>query len=856
MSLENLIGQVSVAAAQANLRILEQENISERAGGFAAVPADLDKRVYQAVTKLYPFGLYEHQARAIQSILDEEDVCLATPTASGKSLVFMTAAADSVLTTRTGTILALYPAKALIQDQIAKWKKMVNPLGINVGFIDGGVPTINRLNILRNNRIILMTPDVLQAWLMGNLKKREVEDFMKNLQHLILDEAHIYSGVFGSNMAYLLRRVQAVSGLSRIISSTATIGEPEKFIERLTGRRARVFTEDDDTSPTPPKAVILAAPTASEDFKQMVSFIVELSKKNIGKFIAFGDSRRLVEMFVAAVKRQQNGQAEAVEEAESPDDFDESEIEELQHASILPYRAGYEEEDRRQIQIALEQGELNGVVATSGLELGIDIGEISTVVMLGTPPSVQAFRQRFGRVGRRNVGVCVMIDTKGIVTSLNGGLKEYLARTPEKGWLYLDNRYIQYTNALCAAAEIASAPSFQSDPYKTLPMNFIKLVNNELEPTENLPQDFFNLKQRAQGGAHYEFPVRNGIEKSFAVRSRQGGNIYPLGNLSHSQVLREGYPGAIYYYMAKPFRAYEFNFRQGEINVRREHYYTTKPIAQNMVFPKFPNGILSLLKSKVGFVAEVELQVSERVLGFTETRGSSKSTHLYQQGSGFSERPLVRMFETTGICWCLPDTPLMTDAIALAIVEAFCLNYGIHSRDIGVGTFHTNVSPFGGNNCKGICIYDATHGSLRLTQQLAENFGEIVEETIKFISAQDDFDQNLALNLAFLKECFSDMTTATFEPPTQTIKPPAETQDWVEVFAKGERVLYKNVNGDLKDTFIQGYRYTPVGLMYVIGGGEKGESIATRAAEIFALDEQTKSAQYNLYTGDIRQIQK
>ena len=145
----------------------------------------------------------------------------------------------------------------------------------------------------------------------------------------------------------------------------------------------------------------------------------------------------------------------------------------------MPYRAGYEEEDRRQIQTALEKGELRGVVATSGLELGIDIGEISTVVLLGTPPSTQAFRQRFGRVGRRNPGVCVMVDTKGIVSSLNGGLEEYLAKTPEKGWLYLDNRYIQYTNALCATAEIASA-RFPDGSFATLPPNFIKLVKNEL----------------------------------------------------------------------------------------------------------------------------------------------------------------------------------------------------------------------------------------------------------------------------------------------------------------------------------------------------------------------------------------
>ena len=170
-------------------------------------------------------------------------------------------------------------------------------------------------------------------------------------------------------------------------------------------------------------------------------------------------------------------------------------------------------------------------------------------------------------------------------------------------------------------------------------------------------------------------------------------NIYALGSLSHSQALREGYPGAIYYYLARPHRVYEFNFRAGEINVRREAYYTTKPLAQNMVFPKLPHGGIKLWKSAHGFLMEAELQVSERVAGFVETRGGTKQQHLYQPGSEYSEKPLMRMFETTGVCWFLPSSQLITEAVALQILEAFCLKYGIQSRDIGIGTFHCNNSP-------------------------------------------------------------------------------------------------------------------------------------------------------------------
>lgn len=735
MNLTALLESITAAARHADLRIVEQKTFELRAGDFASVPVELDSRVYNALTRTYPNGIYRHQAQAIQAIVDGEDVCLATPTASGKSLVFMSATADLLLTSPNAVALALYPAKALIQDQFAKWKKMFDPLGLSAGFIDGSVAADQRYRILQNNRIVLMTPDVLQAWLMGNLRKREIAEFVRRLNYLILDEAHVYSGVFGSNMAYLLRRLCAVSGLQRIVSSTATIGEPADFIERLTGRKARIFTEADDSSPTPPKAILQVAPTG-KDFEQLVEFVVELSKRETGTFLAFGDSRRLVETFVAAAKRLKTGKKAEVQPAPNSSDDETSDFEELQQAHILPYRAGYEEEDRRRIQAELERGVLRGVVATSSLELGIDIGDINTVVMLGTPPSVQAFRQRFGRVGRTAPGVCVLVDSKGAITEASGGLEAYLERTPEKGWLYLDNRFIQYSNALCAAVEAASAPDFQPVPFKTLPANFLKLVTNELDPKENLPQDFFNLKQRAQNGAHYEFPVRSGIEKSFGVRRRQGPNVYGLGTLTHSQALREGYPGAVYYYMARPYRVYEFNFRQGEINVRGEHYYNTKAIAQNMVFPKLPGGGLSLLKSENGFLCEAELQVSERVTGFIEKRGGNKTTHLYQPGSEFYERPLTRMFETTGVCWCAGDARLASEAVAAAIVEAFCLDYGIHSRDIGIGTFHSNVSPVAAKSagCKGICIYDATHGSLRLTQQLAENFGEIVGKAFDLLT--------------------------------------------------------------------------------------------------------------------------
>ncbi len=847
MKIEDLTQQVSAAATQAGIEFTNFVELPERSGTFSPVPADLNTELYRLLANSYPNGLYKHQSAAIQSFFEGNDVCLATPTASGQSLVFMASAADLVLSGNTETILALYPIKALIQDQKEKWKTMLGPLGVSVGYIDGSVDPSQRPNILRNNRIILMTPDVMHAWLMGNLGKAEVSTFVKNLKLLILDEAHTYSGVFGSNMAFLIRRLMAVSGLERLISSTATIGDPADFIEKLTGRQPVIFDESVDSTPVPPRVIYLAN-AAAGNFSELTQFIVDLSKRDIGKFIAFGDSRKLVESFVAATRRKEEATDESDEDIENALNI----FEIPPDPSILPYRAGYEEEDRRGIQNALESGELRGVVATSGLELGIDIGEINTVVLLGTPPTIQSFRQRLGRVGRKDSGVCVFVDTKGLVTSLSGGLEEYLKREPEKAWLYLDNRYIQYSNALCAASEMQTALKIDPSPFKTLPAKFISFLENELDPKENLPDDLFALKQRGQAGPHYEFPVRSGIEKTYTVRQRQGPMITPLGKLSESQMFREGYPGAVYYYIAKPFRVYAVSSRTSEIDVRRERFYSTRPIAQNTVFPKFPNGVFQMLKSDNGFVAEAELQVSERVLGFQEIRGNSRISYNYEPGNIYRQAPIFRMFETTGVCWSVPGTELMTEPLALAVLEAFCLNYGIHTRDVGVGAFHTNCSPFGGPNCKGICIYDTTNGSLRLTEQLADNFGNIVAEAVDLLRAQGEFDANLALQLAYLKECYSSMEPWSFSLSQQTTQRPDASTEWLEVFAVGEKVLHKN-GGQLQQMFVNGYRYTPVGLMYELSPGENGAKISTRVDQVMAGDENTRTVHYNLFTGDIRQ---
>lgn len=212
-----------------------------------------------------------------------EIVCLATSTASGKSLVFIVVALHLLATAPNAKVLALYPARALIQDQLLKWEEYLTGSGRRVGYMDGGIPAERRPQILRASNVVLMTPDVAHAWLMSNLREWEVSSFLGNLRLLVLDEAHVYEGVFGTNMAHFLRRLGVVAADHRLICSTATLGAPETFTCQLTGRGPVCLGRDADASATPERTILLARETAGKPFESMVGLMVALARAERGR---------------------------------------------------------------------------------------------------------------------------------------------------------------------------------------------------------------------------------------------------------------------------------------------------------------------------------------------------------------------------------------------------------------------------------------------------------------------------------------------------------------------------------------------------------------------------------------------
>ena len=517
-------------------------------------------------------------------------------------------------------------------------------------------------------------------------------------------------------MAFFLRRFQAICAPARFICSTATLGQPNDFIFQLTGRNVVEFGQDQEGSNIPQKKVWVARVDKNHGFEISARLLKLLAQQYPTRFLAFADSRKMVELITAAAHRAERTGNEAPDGASLDDLADET------ANQLVPYRAGYENEDRQRIQSSLAAGQLRGVVSTSALELGLDIGEIGLVVLLTTPSSMKAFWQRIGRAGRREAGECFVLDTLGTIVGSPDGLRGYIQRTIDPNWLYLPNRYIQYTSALCAAQERQDAGDlYDTNHFRSLPESFGKFIEEETNQTTMLPADLFALKQRASGsGPHQEFPLRSGAERNFKIESQQR----PLGNLTFSQLLREAYPGAIYYYMAKPFRVISVNHSAGEVLAQPERRYTTQPLAEVMVFPNLNGGLHRLQVGGGGFVAEADMQVSERVLGFKEKRGSTEQTHNYGIGSPHAQRPPQRFIKTTGVCWFFPDTQVMLDAVAARILETFCREFAVQSRDLGMGRFHVQQSLLATGLLQGVCIFDSTHGSLRLTERLAEHFAK------------------------------------------------------------------------------------------------------------------------------------
>lgn len=718
---------------------------------------NLSSATKEYLSRTFTRGIYQHQKAAIENYLSGNHVCLLTGTASGKSMVFYVNAMEELIRDPQARVIAIYPMKALGKEQQEKWEAALVAAGLdaNVGRIDGNVKlTTERKSVFKTCRVVIMTPDVIHAWLMSNLAEPAILEFLKKLRLIVVDEVHTYTGVFGSNAAFLFRRLrhalEKCRNFPRFLCASATMANPESHLSNLFGLEFVFIGPDMDTSPKYNVELVFLLPPRIGDFMSETSqFLKKLSQGN-HRFITFVDSRKQTELIASILSRGQTAGEEKEDE-----DFEVGNIH-LNNYSVLPFRAGYEEQDREVIQRRLSKNLLKGIISTSALELGMDIPYLDTGVLIGVPYSQTSFWQRIGRIGRHGPGTVYIIHSGGYYDEIVFKNPDSLFQRPlTQGALYLQNPRIQYIHALCLARSggehdqicqsIAGSEETEHHFSSTVkwPTGFLELC--EAERRGEIPIDLQAMKSEAGEDPNHVYPLRD-VESQFHVRLKQGPRQDDKGSLSYSQLMREAYPGAVYYYTAQAFRVYKVNLKAKEVLVRPEKRYTTIPSAPpTLVIPNLTaSNVYSARRFGKLFVLETNVQVIESVTGFKEKRGSREALPIkypldaVSTSIFFDQQRFSRIYFTTGVIIAHPA--LATDntvleAVAKLVYEAFLITLPFERQDISyaVGKFKTEKPPYIYEDDRYITIFDRTYGSLRLSGNVMREhmLGQVLDQAIQ-----------------------------------------------------------------------------------------------------------------------------
>ena len=424
-------------------RLVMQAAQNRRPGKAVALPEELHPGVGAALAARGIDRLYSHQAQALHAAWAGPTI-VTTGTASGKSLCFQLPTLDVLSRDAKARALYLYPSKALAQDQA----RSLHAFGmdrVRQAIYDGDTPREQRSAIRRRANVVLTNPDMLHVGILPN--HRAWADFFSNLALVVVDEAHVYRGVFGSHVGNVLRRLRRVADAygtaPRLVLASATIANPDELAQRLTGLDD--FTViDEDGSPGNHRTIAMWNPPITDEklairrsaLAEAADLLAELVSQG-ARTIVFMKSRKAVELMAkfATMALEDMGQGHLAQR-------------------IAPYRAGYTPQQRREIEHRLVEGDLLGVVSTDALELGIDIGSLDAAICVTFPGTVASLKQMWGRAGRRGRGLAVYVAGEDALDQFFcRHPDEFLDRPVEAAILDPENEQIHAAHVLCAAHE-------------------------------------------------------------------------------------------------------------------------------------------------------------------------------------------------------------------------------------------------------------------------------------------------------------------------------------------------------------------------------------------------------------------
>lgn len=753
-------------------------------------------------------GTWLHQARALDLIGERKNVVLATATSSGKSLAFM-APVIRKLGEEGHTALVFYSQKALSGDQLGRWREALEIAGLApdlVGEIHGNISMAERDDVLGRAKIIVATPDVWHCWGQRQLGSPRMQVFLAKLDTLVIDEAHAMEGVFGSNSAFFIRRVRVAAARARlnsgltsvtpqIIAASATIADPAAHLTALTGLPFEVVAETDNGAPSHGLRMLhIEGPELGSPAEAMFADVISRLADKVAPdaLIAFIDGRQSVERTAQKIDRD----------------------------DIHSYRSGFEREDRQAIEDGLRSGAFRGVVATSALELGIDIPRLKIGLNLGVPNSKKALAQRIGRIGRASEGAFGVVAPAAAFAKLGTTLAEFVSGAVEQSPLYLGNELIQVQQACCLYEECGGAATLADLPGDVEWPDGFERAFAYAQPGAERPRDIEQMMVGMNGVPQFDFPLRRIGDTSLALRIA-GDSHLKLGTIELEKALREAYPGAVYRHMKRSYKATGWRVSSFEKTIVLQPIRSggrTLPILRTVVTVSHERLELlggRLMQGGAGSFAETAIRVCESVEGFT----LDGQQLLYRElgKTDPRKRRQQRQYSSTGVVLRINEpwfagvsdgAMAVRREVASALKTLLVREYSIAPGE--VGWVHSGIAlqqPGGPRSINdGIVLFDDVQGGFRLVEPLFGEFGYFLKRLTRAAQMAGDQAMLSEVTVERLTHWYGSLEAAE---PARSLDSTGEQGEWL-IYAPGSEVVISH-NGVLLERRLLGQQVLDVG---------------------------------------------
>lgn len=611
--------------------------------------------------------LYSHQAEAINAVRDGENAVIVTGTASGKTLCYHLPVLESFINDRNARALFLYPTKALAQDQLKALIRLTENLPEPkpvMGTYDGDTPVYSRKKLRDSGNFILTNPDMLHQGILP--KHPGWSGFFGNLKFVVLDEIHTYRGVFGSNVANVIRRLKRIcahyGSHPVFIGTSATINNPLQHAEELIGSPMRLI--NNDGAPRGRKYFVFWNPPFLDDSKterksantEAAQLMVELMRERIPT-IAFAKARVVTELIYRYVQDQLEKQSPSLAK------------------KIRAYRGGYLPEERREIERQLFEGELLGVTSTNALELGIDIGQLEACLVIGYPGTIASTWQQAGRVGRaKEDSIVIFIPHQNPIDQyLTNNTAYFFEKNPETAVIDPNNPHILVGHLRSAAFEAPLSAGDCHDFGEYTPA-LLELLNEagELKLMGN------KWYWRTSGFPSAEVSLRNISDNTFSIVDTGLTPPKVIGTLDEASAYQQIYTEAIYLHDGETYFVKEMNVPQKISYVEKLNVdYYTQSITEVQITVNSKDIEKNWRKSATGF-GEVEVMIKPYL--FRKIKFGSRDS------IGFGKINLDPQLMQTNALWVIPPPA------TLRLVKEF-------GRDpvesmLGIANVLTEVLPF------------------------------------------------------------------------------------------------------------------------------------------------------------------